>query len=224
MANPRELWGMLSARSREVEWVRLGVRDGLRMAGTMVMCRQAYTLADLKNGAQMCHACYDPVLKQSANQCCPYCYGTGFEGGYKPPFKTWCALAENSPTDDNTSKAGIRPAGNMTVKLPVDRIFHDGDVFCEIRRQRGGKVLELGRMFQIEGPLRRQTVQGWVSDTGGDGSRGDVVEDMLVSQEGTVKLILPTDAMYSPDFWGIDANPWVFDSPHQATLDKDQHA
>lgn len=222
MGSPRELWGGLRRRSREVEWVRMGVRDGLRMAGTMAVCRQCYTAADLSTGlATMCSRCYDPVLKQCGNTCCTGCYGTGFEGGYKPPFKVWCSIMENSPQDDAVDKAGIRPDGPMTVKLPVDRIFHDGDVFAEIRLQRGGEVLELGRTFILDGPVRRQTVQGWVSDTGGDGSRSTVVEDILVSQEGTAKLVLPTDPIYTagPDFWGVETNPWVFDTPDQATVE-----
>lgn len=180
--------------SHEAAWIRRGVRDGFRWAGTKVLVRQAYTISDFKLGVvNRCPTCFDEVVKQVSNTRCPDCWGTGFEGGYRPPFVTWCSILENVPQDERHQNDGIDFAGDTTIKLPVDRVFRDGDIIAEVRRMENDWPVELGRVFRLDGPVRQQTVQGWVSNDNVNAERRTRLEDILVSQEGPAKLLLPTD-------------------------------
>lgn len=198
--------------SHEVNWVRRGVRDGFRWAGTKMICRQVWTIYDYEQElVNRCPDCYDDVLKQVSNTRCPSCYGTGFEGGYKPPIIIWASIAENVNQNRKHENAGVRPESSPQIRLPTDMNFHDGDVFAEIREMTCDCPTKLGRVFMLNGPVDRKTVQGWVSNNNRDGARVTAIEQMVVSQAGTVKELLPTDLIYDSieEFFGVDsADPW----------------
>lgn len=207
-----DVWGVPSRLSRETKFIRRSVLDGFVWAGTKLLYRQAWHVHDYEQGrVKHCHFCYDDVLKQVKDSRCPYCYGTGYKGGYKPVGWTWGSILENSPSDERAETQGERTEQNMQLKLPSEPIFRNGDIFAEIRRMVGGKPVELGRIVMLDGPIRWQTVQGWIENVTVD--RENRVEDIIVSQEGTVKLLLPTDIRYaySNEFWGIgvDAEPYI---------------
>lgn len=205
------VWRWDTKLSRETEFLRRSVRDGFKWAGTILLCRQAYQQQDIDEGkVDHCPVCWDPVLKQVSNTRCKECYGTGYaNGGYKPMFVTMGSIMENSPLDEKYENAGNRIEQNMTLKLPCDPIFRNGDVFVEVRRSLDGEPTELGRIVKLDGPVKRQTVQGWVSNNTND--RETRIEDMIISQEGTCRLLLPTDPTYlwSEDFWTLHADPYV---------------
>ena len=74
-------------------------------------------------------------------------------------------------------------------------------------------MTEIGRVFTLDGAVQRQTVQGWVSNVTND--RETRVEDMVVSQSGTLKLLLPTDVrcrMGLSFFEGLSPEPREADS------------
>lgn len=201
--------------SREVLYMRRSVLDAMRWAGTKVVVRRAWTLGDLEEGrVTHCPRCWDPMLRQVRDTRCPFCYGTGYEGGYRPMEVTWASISENSAASgDRQEQAGVREQQDMTIKLPCEPIFHNGDVFAEIRREVDGKVTEIGRVFTLDGAVQRQTVQGWVSNVTND--RETRVEDMVVSQSGTLKLLLPTDVrcrMGLSFFEGLSPEPREADS------------
>ena len=209
-------------RSREVDWVRRSVNDGFRWAGTKIICRMQYCFRDFALGhAVRCSHCYDEVLQQSNNSRCPYCYGTGYEGGYGDAFITWCSLSENVPQDDKFENAGVRPTGDMEVRLPVNKLFHNGDTFAEIREENDSGIVKLGRLFMLDGPVQQKTVQGWVSDDNKDAERATILENTMVEQRGTVKLLLPSDLIYqnSASFWGVASAPYVDDGENQDKIE-----
>ena len=218
------MWKWSSERSHEVEWVRRGVRDGLRWAGTEMLCCQRWTLWDFNQGrVERCPDCYDEVLKQVSNTRCPSCYGTGFKGGYSSPFRTWASISENQAqaSDEKHELQGVRQPGKLAIKLPVDHIFHEGDLFAEIRAQSGGKPTELGRIWRIMSAVSHQTTQGWVSDDNDDDSRTTILEDIMTSQSGFVGLLLPTDLVYQSveKLFGVPvAQPYVNPSSNQETM------
>lgn len=200
--------------SREVEFVRRSVLDGFKWAGTKLICRRAYHFKDFDEGVvEHCPDCWDEVLHQSSNSRCSTCHGTGYVGGYGEPFLTWGSILENQPKDEDKGETpGLRDDKNMELRLPSEPIFSNGDVFAEVRRTGDdGYPTELGRIMMLDGPVRMQTVQGWVDNV--VALRESRVEDMIVAQQGTVKLLLPTDDIYesSMEFWGIgvDAEPYV---------------
>lgn len=198
------VWDVPTRLSRETKFIRRSVLDGFVWAGTKLLYRKAWRDIDVKEGrANHCPFCFDEVLKQAQDSRCPYCWGTGYEDGYGPVRWTWGSLLENSPSDEKMETQGLRTEQNMQLKLPSEPIFRNGDIFCEIRRMVGGKPTELGRMFILDGPIRWQTVQGWIENVTVD--RENRIEDIIVSQEGTVKLLLPTDERYklSDEFWGL---------------------
>ena len=198
------IWDKGSRVSREVLFTRRSVMDGMRWAGTKMVCRMSRSESDVNNGAlSHCPHCWDEVLRQVVNTRCPYCHGTGYEHGYAEPFVLWCSIHENSSTDMRGEKQGVRDEQNVRLVLPCEPIFGDGDLFAEIRAERCGKVTEIGRIFQLDGPIDRQTIQGWVSDDGHDGYRRTRVEDIIISQRGTAKLLLPSSPIYEAgvEFW-----------------------
>ena len=201
------VWKWRFPRSREMRLIRLGVIDGLKWAGMRVVCRQQWRAYDFDAGlVRHCPTCWDDVLKQPSDSCCPDCYGTGFEGGYQGPFLTWARVDEGTQQGENhgSRNNGLRLSDNKTIVLPADRAYHDGDVFAEVRYMEGDKVTRLGRMFQLDGGVKLATVMGAVSDNRGD-DRVSRVEDMVTSQYATIKLLLPTDARVvdAERFWGI---------------------
>lgn len=219
------MWKWSSDRSHEVEWIRRGVRDGLRWAGTEMLCCQAWTLWDFEQGrVKRCPVCYDEVLKQVSNTRCPACHGIGFEGGYSAPFRTWASIGESQAqaADEKRELQGVRQPGKLSIKLPVDHIFHEGDLFAEIRSQVGGKPTELGRIWRITSPVSQQTAQGWVDGDNDDASRATVIEDIMTSQSGSVGLLLPTDVIYQ-DVWKLFgvavASPYVPVKDAQEAMD-----
>lgn len=199
-----QIWNKGSRVSREVLFTRRSVMDGMRWAGTKMVCRISRSQGEIDSGElKHCPHCWDEVLKQVSNTRCPYCQGTGYELGYKEPFVLWCSIHENSPMDEKDEKPGIRDDQNVRLVLPCEPIFGDGDVFAEIRAECNGHVTEIGRIFQLDGPIERQTIQGWVSDDGHDGYRRTRVEDIIIAQRGTAKLLLPSSPVYEAgvDFW-----------------------
>lgn len=192
--------------SREVEFVRRSVLDGFKWAGTKLICRRAVHYKDFADGlAEHCPDCWDEVLHQSSNSRCPTCHGTGYLDGYGEPFMTWGSILENAQVDEDKGEtAGLRTEKNMELRLPSEPIFSNGDVFAEVRRTDGdGVPTELGRIMKLDGPVRMQTVQGWVCNV--VERRETRVEDIIVSQQGTVKLLLPSDDLYdtADDFFGL---------------------
>lgn len=196
------VWNVDSRVSREVLFMRRSVMDGMRWAGTKMVCRQSFPL-----GSEHCPYCWDDILKQVKNTRCPHCNGTGYLEGYGEPFVLWCSILENSPVDEKVEKPGIRDEQTARLVLPCEPIFKDGDIFAEIREESDGTVVEVGRVFKLDGPVERQTVQGWVSDDHADGERRSVVEDIIIAQRGTAKLMLPTDSIYSAGaaFWNAES-------------------
>lgn len=206
------IWNRDVRVSRETFFSRMSVRDGMKWGGTLLACRRSYHQQDIESGrVAHCPKCWDEVLKQVRNSRCPECFGTGYEGGYMPVETIWGLILENEQQDDLTETAGLAQSQNMTVKLPCEPIFRDGDMFAEVRRSIGGRILELGRIMRIDGPVKRTTIQGWTSNNTND--RETVVEDMVVSQEATAKLMLPSDVSYamSEKFWGLEADPYIED-------------
>lgn len=198
--------------SREVVFIRMSIADGFRIAGGTFIYRQKYTQKDYENGvAKRCPYCYDEVLKQVKNSRCKHCYGTGMaDGGYRERGMVRAHLTENTrDTENKFENQGIREVQDMTIKLPYYPHFNSGDVFAEVLSMEGGVPSKLGRMFQINGDVNRKTVQGVVSNNVVDLTME--LEDRIVSQEATVKLLLDTDDKYllSDDFWGVEhgANP-----------------
>lgn len=198
------IWDKHSRVSREVLFTRRSVMDGMRWAGTKMVCRMSWSQAEHDDGhVRHCPYCWDEVLKQVSNTRCKHCHGTGYEDAYAEPFVVWCSIHENSPVDEKHEKMGYRDEQNVRLILPCEPIFKDGDIFAEIREECHGHVKEIGRIFMLDGPVERQTIQGWVSDDCWDGERRSRVEDIIISQRGTAKLLLPSDSIYQagPDFW-----------------------
>lgn len=198
------VWDKKSRVSREVLFVRRSVMDGMRWAGTKMVCRMSWSQGEYDDGLiGHCPYCWDEVLKQVINTRCPYCHGTGYADAYAEPFALWCSILENSPVDEKREKPGGRDEQNVKLVLPSEPLFKDGDLFAEIRRERDGHITEIGRIFMLDGPVDRQTVQGWVSDNCWDDVRRSRVEDIIVAQRGTAKLLLPSDSIYQAgvDFW-----------------------
>ena len=207
-----EVWGVPTRLSRETKFIRRSVLDGFVWAGTKLLYRRAWHAYDYNNGdVAHCPYCFDDVLKQTVDSRCPFCYGTGYQDGYGPVGITWGSVLENSPSDEKSETQGERIEQNMQLKLAAEPIFRNGDIFAEIRRMVGGKPTEIGRMFILDGPIRWQTVQGWIENVTVD--RENRVEDLIVSQEGTVKLLLSGDIRYdlSDEFWGFKekAQPYI---------------
>ena len=179
--------------------------DGMRWAGTKMLCRMSWSQSEHDDGmVRHCPHCWDPVLKQVINTRCPFCHGTGYDDAYAEPFVVWCSILENSPVDEKHEKGGLRDEQTVRLVLPSEPIFKDGDIFAEIRCEHCGRVSEIGRVFMLDGPVERQTIQGWVSNDCTDGSRSSRVEDIIIAQRGQAKLLLPSDTVYQagPDFWG----------------------
>lgn len=200
--------------SREVLYLRKSIEDAFKWSGCMVMVRQKEF-----GESQRCPKCWDEDLKQVTNTRCSECGGTGFVcGGYRPPIVTWASVSENSAEDEKTEKAGTRTQQNVKVKLLSTPVFRDGDVMAEVVRSVDGRPKKLGRVFYLEGPVDRQTVQGWVSNNTND--RDMRLEDMIVSQSCTAKLALPTDHVYSESFWGLETSPNLPDSAYEKPMDR----
>lgn len=215
-----QIWGKDSRVSREVLFTRRSVMDGMRWAGTKMVCRMSWSESEQENGlVEHCPYCWDEVLKQVSNTRCPHCQGTGYKRAYAEPFIVWCSIHENSPQDEKHEKGGHRDEQNVRLVLPSEPIFKDGDIFAEIRRECDGHVTEIGRIFMLDGPVERQTIQGWVSDDGHDGFRRSRVEDIIISQRGTAKLLLPSDSIYEAEaeFWDCNA-----DGPYSEVPQGDQ--
>ena len=192
--------GRLSAKSlsREVLYARRCVEDAFRWSGTQMAVRRVWVLEDFEEGrVGHCPRCWDPMVKQVRDSRCPVCYGTGYEGGYRPFEVVWCSILENQPmTEQKREAAGDRNVQGTSIKLPGGMMFHNGDVFAEVRGQEDGRVTEIGRMFVLGSPVQRKTIQGRVSNNCTEGYRVTRVEDMVVSQEGPLTLILPSDLRY----------------------------
>ena len=216
-----QVWGRESRVSREVLFTRRSVMDGMRWAGTKMVCRMSWSQAEHDDGLiEHCPHCWDELLKQVTNTRCRYCHGTGYRHAYAEPFVVWCSIHENSPEDEKHEKGGLRDEQNVRLVLPCEPIFKDGDIFAEIRREEKGHVKEIGRIFMLDGPVERQTIQGWVSNDCIDGSRRSRVEDIIISQRGTAKLLLPSDSIYESgaDFWDCPCA----DGPHANIPQGDQ--
>lgn len=195
--------------SREARFIRQSVQDGFRLAGSLLLCRQVYDKRDHDyKGVPYCRYCYDPVLKQRSDSRCPHCFGTGFaNGGYGERFMVRAHIQENNQFDEKVETQGLKQEQQVQLKLPVEPIFRNGDVFAEVRVNERGVPYEIGRVFQLDGPVTRKTVQGVVSDVQLDAMQR--LEDIMVSQEGQAKILLDTDERYlrSDEFWGVSLVP-----------------
>lgn len=200
----KRVWNKPSRVSREVLFTRRSVLDGMRWAGTKMVCRMSWSEGEFRDGGiRHCPHCWDPILKQVSNTRCRYCHGTGYEAAYAEPFPLWCSIQENSPSDEKHEKGGYRDEQNVRLVLPCEPIFKDGDIFAEVRAE-DGRPTEIGRIFMLDGPVERQTIQGWVSNDNLDETRRSRVEDIIISQRGTAKVLLPSDSIYDEgiEFWG----------------------
>ena len=192
--------------SRETRFLRDSVIDGFRIAGALYAYRHKYTVREYNQGiVDHCPYCWDDVLRQSNNSRCPYCFGSGFDGGGYGPISVIRAHVGDNTRDyeEKHEVSGIREVQDMTIKLPFAPLFASGDVFAEIIAMENGRPTVLGRMFQISGEVSWKTVHGIVSN-----NRIDLTADLrnrIVSQEASVKLLLETDEKYltSDEFWGV---------------------
>lgn len=200
------VWGKETKVSREVLFMRKSIADNLRWAGSLMLCRQPWTKSDKDSGeAKRCSYCYDEVLKQTKNSRCKHCFGTGFEGGYRPAFIVRAQLQNNTANHDSGDNSGLKEEQRSTIKLACDgHIYGSGDLFAEIIEMKDNRPTKIGRVFQLSGDIMRQTVQGLVSADNPDAIMN--LTDRMISQQGTVKLLLRTDerVLCSNDFWGVD--------------------
>lgn len=201
------VWGKESSVSREVLFMRKSIADGLRLAGSLMLCRQPWSKADLDKGlVDRCPYCYDEILKQSKNSRCEHCFGIGLDGGYKPVFMVRAQLQNNTGNHDVSNNAGLSEEQRSTMKLACDgHIYSTGDLFAEIVEIEDCKPLKIGRVFQISGDVTRQTIQGVVSTDNPDAIMN--LTDRMVAQQATAKLLLGTDErlLRSNEFWGVES-------------------
>lgn len=190
--------------SREVLYTRKSVEDGMRLCGATWLVRRMWTLQDLKDGlVKRCPVCWDEVNHQSKRpNDCPNCYGTTFDGGYRPVEIRRVVVNENQNQDTEYDKDGVNTKFDVSVKMACEPIYHDGDVFAEVLEMTGTRVTLMGRIFQIDGPVKPQTLQGVTSSNNTEMTTN--FQRMVVSQSAVGRLLLPTDARYTSDFWGVD--------------------
>lgn len=189
--------------SREVLYTRKAVEDGMRLCGGTWLVRRIWTLQDLHDGlVRRCPVCWDEVNHQSKRpNDCPNCYGTTYEGGYRPVEIRRVVVLENANQDTEYDRDGVSTRFDVTVKMACEPIYHDGDVFAEALDMTGTKVTMMGRIFQLDGPVKCQTIEGVTSSNNTEMTVN--FQRKIVSQSGTGKLLLPTDARYTSDFWGV---------------------
>ena len=151
--------------SREVLYTRKAVEDGMRLCGSTWLVRRMWTLQDLADGlVKRCPGCWDEVNHQSKRpNDCPNCYGTTFDGGYRPLEMRRMVVNENGSDNTEYDNHGTREKFDVTVKMAVEPIYHDGDLLCEVLEMTGTLVTLRGRIFQLDGPVKYQTIQGVVS-------------------------------------------------------------
>lgn len=199
--------------SREVLYTRKAVEDGMKLCGATWLVRRMWTLQDLADGlVKRCPICWDDVSHQSKRpNDCPNCYGTTFDGGYRPLEMRRLVVNENGSDNTEYDNHGTREKFDVMVKMAVEPIYHDGDLLCEVLEMTGTLVTMRGRIFQLDGPVKYQTIQGVVSSNNTEMTTN--IQRMLVSQSGGAKLLLPTDARYADALWG--------DAPHSLTISRD---
>ena len=199
--------------SREVLYTRKAVEDGMRLCGSTWLVRRMWTLQDLADGlVKRCPVCWDEVNHQSKRpNDCPNCYGTTFDGGYRPLEMRRMVVNENGSDNTEYDNHGTREKFDVTVKMAVEPIYHDGDLLCEVLEMTGTLVTLRGRIFQLDGRVKYQTIQGVVSSNNTEMTTN--LQRMLVSQSGTAKLLLPTDFRYSDELWA--------GAPHSLTVSRD---
>lgn len=106
-----EFWAV----SREQE----SHREALQLYGEKVLVRQPWRWLDFENGdvgrCSVCSAGYEPdvqqrmsaVYQQSGDSRCDSCYGTGYEGGFKPVVFILQSFIRNHPEEIQRTKFGI---------------------------------------------------------------------------------------------------------------------
>lgn len=190
--------------SRETLYTRKSVMDAMRLCGSTFMVRRIWTIQDYKDGlVEHCSACWDEVSHQSKRPSnCPNCFGTTFEGGYRPVELKRVVVLENTSDDIVVSKDGVSQKFDVTIKAACEPIYHDGDVFAEVLDMVGDKVTLIGRIFQLEGGVQCKTLQGVTSSNNVEMTTN--FQRMIISQQGQGKLLFPTDKRYSKEFWGVD--------------------
>lgn len=200
------VWGEDTNVSREVLFMRKSIADNLRWAGSLMLCRQPWTKKDFdEDKVGKCSYCYDEVLKQSKTTRCKHCFGTGFEGGYKPAFIVRAQLQNNTSNHDVSNNAGLSEEQRSTLRLACDgHIYGSGDLFAEIVEMKDNRPTKVGRVFQVSGDIVRQTIQGLVSTDNPDAIMN--LTDRMVAQQATARLLLGTDerVLCSDEFWGVD--------------------
>jgi hypothetical protein len=85
--------------------------------------QEAYLLKAIRYGPQ-CPACVDPITGEVTNSQCQTCYGTGFAGGYFPPFNTYVAI------EPEQTREALNPQTNMSAPVAVPgRVLAEPQVY-----------------------------------------------------------------------------------------------
>lgn len=108
-SDPVGVEGGLSGRDAAIvqEMIR---KERLRNASQVGT--EGYLLKAYRHGPP-CPTCTDAVTGEVTNSHCPTCYGTGFQGGYFPPYPTFAVM------EDYGTRESLNPQTNMSKPVTV---------------------------------------------------------------------------------------------------------
>lgn len=123
------------------------------------------------------------LYKQSADSYCQNCYGTGWEGGYRPTIHVTWAIFEDFPGQWDWTRYGLEKQEGMGVQLPPVPDVGIGDIIARVEEfaEDGVTPTQVARRMMIVGPVMRETLR--------TGPRHAVDDYQLTGQIGRVAVI-----------------------------------
>jgi hypothetical protein len=185
--------------SRTVRRLRRDVMTGLKRAGFRVALRRAWNLWDVEAGeVGHCPVCYNDSYRDATDPKCPSCYGTSFEGGYRPVELVWAVVDRSAALDEKVDTGGRYVESSQTLKVQCPPMVGDGDMVAEIRHLgEGDSILEIGQVYEVVGGTTQDGMSGRDDSAFGEYR----AEDSVVSQSVPLKPMFQQDPRSSSEFW-----------------------
>jgi hypothetical protein len=184
--------------SLNVRTLRNRFTDACKKRGFVVAVRRLIRDGD---GVHFCSACFDEVYGDAGRTDCPFCYGTGFTGGYHPVELTWGDVTTASDITIEEKQGGGKFISTQGAAfLGSYPIVFKEDLLCDVTDYevvRGVIVPRaFGSLYYIRDGVNHNTIKGKLNWH----NRGECDEDTLIYQSFDVNVLVQNDARQAVPF------------------------
>ena len=140
----------------DLQVARRSVLDAFKQRGQRVVFRHRWNDQDNEAGlVTKCSRCYDGAYQDAADTDCPVCFGSGYTGGYAPPFNSWADLDDITKEIDWKQGIGYFEPDTGNAKSYYDPPLRELDVVWIVDKwdKVNKEVLEVHDMFVIVGSV-----------------------------------------------------------------------